>query len=159
MASTLTHSSPRSSRAWLGISLEARLGIWERQGRVGCSWAKGRVVVAAFLGTRSICESCWTCECRHVMHVGVRSLIYLWVRGNGDVKGAMYTWMGSIRLACNQGQAITRCVRYYYNGKGQGQGLMSSGWDMCQSSVDMTWVTALTWSGVYQQMSQRCYEM
>jgi len=150
MASTLTHSSPRSSRAWLGISLEPGLAFeashatpglglgqgldsrvvvldviavdWEepvekldvvviywhsrtkvsmltrsshgssrawwaylwkpdwalRKARKGWVFmAKGRVVVAAFLGTRSICESCWTCECRHVMHVGVRSLIYL----------------------------------------------------------------------------------
>ena len=41
----------------------------------------------------------------------------------------------------------------YYNGKGQGQGLLLSVWDMGQSCVGVTWVTDLELARVYQQMS------
>ena len=54
----------------------------------------------------------------------------LLVEGNGNAKGAMYTSMRNTRLENNQGQDITRCMRLYYHGKGQGQGMMSSMWDM-----------------------------
>ena len=80
----------------------------------------------------------------------------LWVGGKGDARGVMCTWMGNTGLTHNQSWDITRCVRLYYNRKGQGGGLMSPAWEMGWNHVNMTWVTAMTQS--YPEFVSNCHK-